>query len=35
MQMVGEEKCEIHYPLDSAFDLVGLLRTSVIKPRFK
>lgn len=35
MQMVGEEKRASHYPLDSVFDLVGLLRISMIKPRFK
>lgn len=35
MQMVGEEKRASHYPLDSVFDLVGLLRISRIKPHFK
>lgn len=34
MQMVGEEKRASHYPLDNVFDLVGLLRISMIKPHF-
>jgi len=35
MQMMGEEKCENNFPLESAFDLLGLLCSSVIKPQFR
>lgn len=35
VQMMGKEKRGSHIPLERAFDLVGLLHTSVIKPQFR